>query len=78
MMNIKLSFVGYLELKGVTSGERIQVVEPISVADLLTGYKISKKHQRHIIPIVNGEEERLSYVLQEDDELTLFLPVGGG
>ncbi len=77
-MNIHLSYVGYLELEGVESGQMISIAEHASVAMVLTRYHISNQHQRHIIPIVNGEEQRLSYVLQEGDKLTLFLPVGGG
>ena len=77
-MKIKLSFVGYLELKGVKNGDVLELDEGTTVADLLTQHNIRKEHQRHIIPIVNAEENRLSYTLQEADELTLFLPVGGG
>ena len=77
-MKIKLSFVGYLEFKDVKSGDELELEAGTSVADLLTAHNVQKTHQRHIIPIVNGEEDRLSYVLQDRDELTLFLPVGGG
>ncbi len=48
------------------------------VADVLTRFNVKQEHQRFITPAVNGEAQRLSCELQNQDDLTLFLPVGGG
>lgn len=77
-MQIKVSFVGYLKVDGVQSGSRIAVDDGTTVADLLAKFRVSPQHQRFVVPVVNGREQRRSYVLQADDELSLFLPVGGG
>jgi sulfur carrier protein ThiS len=77
-MEITVSFVGYLELPDVENNSRVTLEEGTTVAAFLTAKGMSRRHQRHIIPIVNEEEQRLSYTLQDRDRLMLFLPVGGG
>jgi sulfur carrier protein ThiS len=77
-MKITIFFTGHLDLKGIRDGQQLILEPDLTVADLLTGCNIRQEHQRFIIPIVNGQERRLSYQLKENDELRLFLPVGGG
>lgn len=77
-MEITVSFVGYLELPDIENNSRVILEEGTTVAAFLTEKGMSRRHQRHIIPIINEEEMRLSYTLQDGDRLMLFLPVGGG
>jgi len=35
-------------------------------------------HKKYIIAMINGGKETLFYVLKNEDEVKLFLPVGGG
>ncbi len=77
-MKISITFVAILKIEGVKNGSHLEIEQDTSIDDLLTKYNISKEHQRYIIPFVNREQKKISYVLQENDALKLFLPVGGG
>ncbi len=77
-MKISITFPATLKIEGVKNGSHLEIEQETSIEDLLTKYNISKEHQRYIIPFVNREQKKISYVLQENDALKLFLPVGGG
>ncbi len=77
-MKIDIEFGALLNIEGMESGSYIEIMEGTTIADLLTKYNIKEEHQQYIILSVNGEQKRLSYVLQEDDSLSLYLPIGGG
>jgi sulfur carrier protein ThiS len=77
-MRIKLSYVGYLDFKGVRNGAMVEAAEGSTLADLLGKGSIQPHHQRFVRAVVNGEQKPLAQVLREGDEVTLFLPVGGG
>ncbi|NOZ13972.1 MAG: MoaD/ThiS family protein [Acidobacteria bacterium] len=77
-MRIVLEFPGFLQITGVDSGGTSEVAEGKTVSQLLDDFGIAYDHQRYIIPIVNREEKRLDYVLQDGDHLFLYVPVGGG
>ena len=77
-MRIKLSFVGFLDIDGVRSGDVIDAAEGSTVADLLTAHGIKPHHQRFVIAAVNGEKKPAACVLHDGDELLLLLPAGGG
>ena len=77
-MKITLAFPGFLQINTVESGSTVEVEEGSTVVDLLNAFSISADHQQHIIPIVNQEEKRPDYRLQEGDHLFLYIPVGGG
>ena len=77
-MKIKIGFVGYLDVTGIRNNSEISVAGGTSVAGVLGRCGISLQYQDYIEPYVNGAKQKLSYVLQEGDELYLFLPVGGG
>mgnify|MGYP003586126928 CR=1 FL=1 len=77
-MKITLRLVGHLKLEGVENGDAIDVAEGTTVRTLLDQHRMAPHHQRYVVPIVNGEEQKLSHVLEDGDELSLFLPIGGG
>ena len=77
-MKITLRFVGYLKFEGIESGDRIDAADGSTVKELLDRHGMATQHQRYVVPIVNGEERKLAHVLKDGDELSLFLPVGGG
>jgi sulfur carrier protein ThiS len=77
-MRIRLSYVGYLKIDGVENDSDVEVGDDMSLEDFLTQHGVREEHQKFITPMVNGAEKKLSYVLRDGDNLTLFLPVGGG
>jgi len=77
-MKIILEFPGFLQISGIESGDTVEFEAGKTVAQLLDAFSISSDHQRYIIPIVNREEKRLDYELQNGDHLFLYVPVGGG
>lgn len=77
-MKFKIEFTAHLYLKGIQNNSWVEIDSPISVSQFLTNYKINDHQQKFIIPTINKKQENLSYVLQDNDELFLYLPVGGG
>ena len=49
-----------------------------SIGDVLTLLGIKQEHKKYIITIVNDIKEKQTYILQDNDHLSLFLPIGGG
>lgn len=77
-MKIKLTYVGWLQFKGVKSGSIIDVDEDSTINDLMARYDIPRQQRRFITPFVNEREEKLGYLLQPDDEVTMVIAIGGG
>lgn len=78
-MKIKLSYTGYLKLVGARNGDIVEVPEGASISDVMTQFGIPAHQQRHLIPFVNGDEQRkLNTSLNDGDELTLVIQIGGG
>ena len=77
-MRIKLTYVGYLKLEGAENGSVLEVGDSLCIADLLDGFRMKREHQRYVVPLVNGVRANWSTLLQPEDSLFLYLPVGGG
>ena len=77
-IDIKISFTGVIDIKGVKDGSIIHIKKMSTVDDIYEQFEIKKHHRKYLISIINGEKKRSSYVLQENDHLSIFLPVGGG
>jgi hypothetical protein len=77
-MKIKVSYVGFLQLEGIKNNSIVEIDESTTVNDFLNRCNVLESHHRFIVPIVNGTQKDLSYVLEPDDDLFLHLPVGGG
>jgi len=77
-MKIEIKFSAILNLPDVTSGSEIEIKDGSTITELLTLYQIKETQHHYIIPFVNGQNQRLSYTLCNDDSLNLLLPAGGG
>ena len=77
-MKIKIGYVGYLDIDNVTNNSWLEISEPISISQLLNNLDFPSNKQKFIVPTINSETVKLSYKLQDKDELFLYLPVGGG
>lgn len=78
-MRIKLSYTGYLKLKGASNGDTVEVPEGATLSDLMAQFGIPTHQQRHLIPFINREEHRkLTTLLHDGDEVTLVIQIGGG
>ncbi len=77
-MKVTLNFVAYLDVRGVSSGDVLDLKEGTTIADLLSQLAIAPEHQEHITPVVSGVSRRRHETLEDGDDLTLLLPVAGG
>ena len=77
-MQIRVTYSGVLKIESVENGSLVEVEEGTTISGFLTRCKILQQHHKLIVPIVNGESRRLTYVLNEGDQLNLLLPIGGG
>jgi hypothetical protein len=50
----------------------------MNAGGLLELLGIPPNQQRYLIVYANGRKQSLSYTLRQDDDLQLFLPIGGG
>jgi hypothetical protein len=78
LIDVKISFTGVIDIKNISDGSIIQIENNSTVDNVLDKLGIRKEHKKYLITIINGEKKRDSYVLQPNDHLSLFLPVGGG
>lgn len=77
-MKIKIEFTSHLQLIGITNHSFVEMDGPKTISQFLTECKINPEHLKYIITTVNKSQVDLSYILQNNDELLLYLPVGGG
>ena len=75
---IEIKYVGKSDTLGLEHGTKLQVDEGTTIADVLDTVKVKKAFHKLVVPQVNGEHQRITYVLQANDELDFFLPIGGG
>jgi sulfur carrier protein ThiS len=67
-----------LKLKGLGAGGELEVAAGTTVAALLGRLGVPGTQQRYLLVYVNGRKQTVSYALQQDDAVQLFLPIGGG
>ncbi len=77
-MKIKIEFVGFLNIKSVKNNTWINVENSLSISQLLINHGIPKLNQKFIFATISKISQPLTYILQDKDELFLYLPVGGG
>ncbi len=77
-MKIVIESVGILRADGLEDGTTLELAPGTAISDLLAEHNVSMTHLRYILAIVNGDEQKQSYVLQDNDRVSFFLPVGGG
>jgi len=77
-IKIKLEFTSLLAISPQLNGNIIEVNTNSTVDQLLTELGIKKEHLTYIIPFINKKAVRRSAKLNNNDEIFLFLTVGGG
>ncbi len=77
-MKIRLHYPAAMHIDTVKNGSTIEVHEKASIEEVLKSCNVKEKHFRYILAFVNGEKRGMSHILRPDDELKLYLPIGGG
>jgi hypothetical protein len=77
-MKIGIDYVAYLDIKMHQRKSEIELEDATSIKRLLEVFAILESHRKFIIPIVNGNKEKHSYILKDGDSVFLHLPAGGG
>ncbi|HUV08226.1 MAG TPA: hypothetical protein VMX75_10885 [Spirochaetia bacterium] len=77
-MNIKISYSAVLHIEGLTNGSILETRDGTSISGLLALFNVKEEHQRTITALVNGRQRGLSHILEDNDDLNLLLPIGGG
>ena len=77
-MKIRLHYPAPMHIDTIKNGSTLEVNDSTTVGGFLQGLQLKKEHIRYILVYVNGERKGMSYMLSENDELKLYLPVGGG
>lgn len=77
-MKIKLTYSGYLKFDGAQSGAELDVEEGSTVGDVLARFHVSPEKQRFLRLFANDEKADPSRVIQDGDELTVIMQIGGG
>jgi len=77
-VKVKLGYPAIMHVDHVRSGDFIELPSGATIEELMTCCNVKKEHQKYVLTVVNGERRNLSHILQDLDEVKLFLPVGGG
>jgi sulfur carrier protein ThiS len=77
-ISIKLSFTGVIDIKNASNDSVLQIDTDTTIGDVLSILGIRREHKKYIISMVNDKKQKTIYILQDNDHLSLFLPVGGG
>ena len=77
-IKIHLSYTGVIDIKNASNNSVLQIDAGSTIGDVLTILGIRREHKKYIISMVNDEKQKAVYVLQNNDHLSLFLPIGGG
>ncbi|MCK4924562.1 MAG: MoaD/ThiS family protein [Spirochaetes bacterium] len=77
-MNIIMYYPAAMRIDNVKSGSIMDIPEGTNIEALLKSCNVKKEHMKYILAYVNGEKRGMSHRLRRNDELKLYLPVGGG
>jgi len=77
-MKIKLTYTGYLKFDGAETGAWIDVEEGSTIGDLLSGFDVAPDQQRFLRLFANEEKADPARVIEDGDELTVIMQIGGG
>ncbi|HPG29246.1 MAG TPA: MoaD/ThiS family protein [bacterium] len=77
-IQITIHFTTLVDVKNIKSGDTIEISDETTMSGLLSILGIIERHQKYIVIMRNGEKSNLSAKLKNNDEIKLFLPVGGG
>ncbi len=77
-MKITVELAGPLHVNGIDKKGTVELEDGSSVSLLLDKLGVRKEHAKYVSAFVNGKEIRLSSGLNDNDQVKLFLPLGGG
>ncbi len=77
-MNIIMYYPAAMRIDNVKSGSIMDIPEGTNIEALLKSCNVKEEHMKYILAYVNGEKRGMSHRLRRNDELKLYLPVGGG
>ncbi len=77
-MNIIMYYPAAMRIDNVKSGSIMDIPEGTNIEALLKSCNVKEEHIKYILVYVNGEKRGMSHRLRRNDELKLYLPVGGG
>lgn len=77
-IKVQIYFTGLIDIKNLASGDYITLKENSSLSDLFSQIGIRQEHKKYIIAMINEKKEFLHYIIKNNDQIKLFLPVGGG
>jgi molybdopterin converting factor small subunit len=77
-MKVLVKYSAVLNLENVDNGGHIEISQGTTIAELLSRCNVREEQQKYILIFVNEEKKGLDYILQDKDQLNLYLPIGGG
>jgi len=77
-IKITVNFTGLIDIKKINSGSELTLNNDMNISALLSELGIKEHHKKYLVIMANGKKETLYYNLKNNDEVSLFLPVGGG
>jgi len=77
-VSITLKHSPILKVRDFAREGRVEVPEGTTVEALLERIGIHSNHHRYLLVYANGCKRGLDYALQQDDQVQVFLPIGGG
>lgn len=77
-MKVRLHYPALMGIDELKSGGEVEVQDDATIEEFLQSLNVKKEHARYILVYVNGERKGMSHRLRHNDELKLYLPVGGG
>ncbi|HRY29138.1 MAG TPA: MoaD/ThiS family protein [Elusimicrobiota bacterium] len=77
-IKVTVHFTGVVDVKKIASGESVSLPAGADVSALLSELEIAERHKKYVVVHVGGRKQGLSHKLKDNDEVKLFLPIGGG
>jgi len=77
-MNIIIHYPAAMRIDSVKSGSSMDIPQGTNIEALLKSCNVKKEHIKYILAYVNSEKRGMSHIPRHNDELKLYLPIGGG
>jgi len=77
-MTIRIEYMGFFKIDGVPSGTPVSVEPDTTIENLLDRMLVKKESRTYMVPLVNRTRKPFNHILQDNDSLFLYFPVGGG
>jgi len=77
-MKIKITFTGKVVFDNIKNGDPIEIEKGSTISDLYSKFEVKTEFHHFIVPFIDKIPKELDYVIQEGDELDLYVPVSGG